>query len=201
MKSSVLVKSAMALALTAGFSVTANAGCGNGSLYCGSSNGSTIQPLSSFNSGSSSFVGFSSSESTTGPISMSGLGTNEFLSPTSCPVDVNGLQPGQTVLGCYQVNNQQQSTERYHYGAPHTVRAVRPIVYVRYPVPVPVYGVPVPVRTPVWGVRRGFGGGFGPGFGGGFGPGFGGGFGPGFGGGFGSCGGPIVPRWGGGCGR
>lgn len=147
MKPSVLIKGAMALALTAGFSASANAQCSNGSLYCGSS-GSTIQPLSSYNSGAAQYIPFSSNASTSGNISIAGLGANESLTPTSCPVNVNGLQSGESVLGCYQVMKQNQSTVRYHYGAPNTVRMVRPIVYVRYPVPTPVYRIPVPVPTP-----------------------------------------------------
>lgn len=171
MKPSVLVKSVMTIAMTAGFAASASAGCGNGSLYCGGS--SNIQPLSAYNTGTTQYVPFSSPATTTSNISLAGLGANESLSPTSCPVDVNGLQPGQSVLGCYQVMKQNQSTVRYHYGAPNTVRYVRPVIYVRYPVPTPVYHVPVPVPTPVpgrfFGPQPGFG--FGPAFGPGFGPG------------------------------
>lgn len=166
MKPSVLVKSAMALALTVGFSATASASCGN-NLYCGTS-GSTQT--------SAQYVPFSSTASTTGNITIPGLGSNERLSPTSCPVNVNGLQSGQSVLGCYQVERQQAtvSNVRYHYGAPNTVRHVRPIVYVRYPVPTPVIGVPYPVPTPIY--RPGFHQGFMPGFR------------PGM------CGGPVLPN-------
>jgi len=153
MKKSVLVKSALALALTAGFSTAANAGCGNGSLYC---SGSSFNNTSF--SGTSQYVPFTSSAPTTGPVSLSGLGSNEYLSPTSCPVDVNGLQSGQSVLGCYQVVKRQQQTVRYHYAAPTTVRVVRPVIYVRYPVPTPYYTyAPQPCAAPffrpapVWG--------------------------------------------------
>jgi len=147
MKKSLLMKSVVGLAMAAGFSATANAGCADGSLYCNASNsGSSYTSFSNYNS-SAQYMPFTSSASAAGPISMSGLGSNEFLSPTSCPVDVNGLQPGQSVLGCYQVMKQ-QPTVRYHYAPPQTVRVVRPVIYVRYPVPTPVYGVPVPVYGP-----------------------------------------------------
>ncbi len=169
MKKLILVKSVMALALTAGFSSAANASCSAGSVYCGSS---SLQPLSSYSSSSSlgtsytggsysssygtssapTLVPFSSSAATTGPIRMSGLGASEYLQPTSCPVNVNGLQSGQSVLGCYSVMKQSQSSS-IHYGAPQTVRVVRPIIYVRYPVPTPVFNVPVPVPVPVFGPR------------------------------------------------
>ena len=177
MKPTVLVKSAMALALTAGFSVTAGASCGN-NLYCGSSGSANLQPLSSYNSGATQYVPFTSTASTSGNISIPGLGINESLAPTSCPVNVNGLQSGQSVLGCYQVMRQTtpKPTVRYHYGAPNTTRVVRPIVYVRYPVPTPVIGVPYPVPTP----RPVFRPGFHPGFVPAFRPGM--------------CGGPVLPH-------
>lgn len=170
MKPTVLVKGAMALALTAGFSATASASCGN-SLYCGTSGSSTLQPLSTYNSGSQ-YVPFSSTASSSGNITIPGLGQNESLAPTSCPVNVNGLQSGQSVLGCYQVMRQQQQTSnvRYHLGAPNTTRVVRPIVYVRYPVPTPVIGIRYPVPTPIYG--HGFGHGHGHGYGQGYGMGF-----------------------------
>jgi len=170
MKKSILVKSAIALALTAGFSSSASASCSAGSVYCGST---SMQPLSSYSSSSSlgtsytggsytssygsssapTLVPFSSAAATTGPIRMNGLGSSEYLQPTSCPVNVNGLQSGQSVLGCYSVMKQSQQASRIHYGAPQTVRVVRPIIYVRYPVPTPVYNVPVPVPMPFYGPR------------------------------------------------
>ncbi len=179
MKPSVFVKSAVALALTAGFSATAGASCGN-NLYCGSSGSTSIQPLSSYN-GATQYVPFTSSQSTSGNISIPGLGASETLSPTSCPINVNGLQSGQSVLGCYQVMRQTpQPTVRYHLGAPNTTRVVRPIVYVRYPVPTPVIRVPYPVQIP----RPAFGPGFYPGFHPGVMPAFR----PGM------CGGPVLPN-------
>ena len=163
---SAFVRSAVALALTAGFSATAGASCGN-NLYCGTS-GSTSTPAQ--------YVPFSSTASTNGNITIPGLGANERLAPTSCPVNVNGLQAGQSVLGCYQVERQQAtvSNVRYHLGAPNTVRVVNPIIYVRYPVPTPVITVPYPVPTPIY--HRGFHPGYLPAFR------------PGM------CGGPVLPH-------
>ena len=150
----VLIKSAIALAMTAGVSTTAAAGCGAGSLYCNS--GSSVPSLSTYNStsyssyssGATQYVPFSSASApSNGSFSIAGLGSNEFLQPTSCPVNVNGMQAGQSVLGCYSVMKQ---TPRITYAQPHTTRIVRPIIYVRYPVPTPVYTVPVPVPTPYY---------------------------------------------------
>ncbi len=73
-----------------------------------------------------------------------GLGDNETLLPTSCPTSVYNPQ-GAKVLGCYTVN---KPVVRQVYVQPqiHTVRVVRPVIYVRYPVPTPV-AVPVMTRT------------------------------------------------------
>jgi len=187
MKPSVFVKSAVALGMTAGFSATAGASCGN-NLYCGSSGSTTMQPLSSYNTSynnsAAQYVPFTSTQSTSGNISIPGLGATESLTPTSCPVDVNGLQSGQSVLGCYQVMRQTpQPTVRYHLGAPNTTRVVRPIVYVRYPVPTPVYGIRYPVPTPrPMPMPYGYGAGFG------FHPGMMPAFRPGM------CGAPVLPH-------
>lgn len=148
------------LAVTvATFSVAgaASASCGAG-LYCGQSGASMVQPLSSW-SGHSSASQYSSSQSYatlsaqqadsaygTGSISetysapithsfsgslnsISGLGANESLQPTTCPVNVHDNGEG-TVLGCYNVVKPVPQTTYY--------RVVRPVVYVRYPVPVAV---------------------------------------------------------------
>ena len=62
-----------------------------------------------------------------------GLGYGESLQPTSCPVSVNS-PAGSRVLGCYSVVRQVAApVARTTY-----YRVVRPVVYVRYPVPVPV---------------------------------------------------------------
>lgn len=68
--------------------------------------------------------GFSGSTS-----GVTGLGANESLQATSCPVSVYNPGGGK-VLGCYNVVKPVPQTTYY--------RVVRPIVYVRYPVPVAV---------------------------------------------------------------
>jgi len=68
--------------------------------------------------------GFSGSTS-----SVAGLGAGESLQATSCPVNVYNPGGGK-VLGCYNVVKPVPQTTYY--------RVVRPIVYVRYPVPVAV---------------------------------------------------------------
>jgi hypothetical protein len=69
-----------------------------------------------------------------------GLGHNERLHPTSCPVAVHNPQAHQ-VAGCYKVVKQ-WTPPQVQRPAPHRVyyRVVRPIIYVRYPVPVCVTG-------------------------------------------------------------
>jgi len=61
--------------------------------------------------------------------SIPGLGHNERLQATSCPVNVHGMSEGR-VIGCYNVVKPVAHTSYY--------RIVRPIIYVRYPVPVAV---------------------------------------------------------------
>ena len=68
--------------------------------------------------------GFSGSTS-----SVAGLGAGESLQATSCPVSVHNPGGGK-VLGCYNVVKPVPQTTYY--------RVVRPVVYVRYPVPVAV---------------------------------------------------------------
>ena len=96
--------------------------------------------------------GFSGSTS-----SVAGLGLNESLQATSCPVSVHNPDGGK-VLGCYNVVKPVPQTTYY--------RVVRPVVYVRYPVPVavPYYsGCTVVTHTSRYGDRSGAGnqGGFG----------------------------------------
>jgi len=69
---------------------------------------------------------FSFSGSTQG---LPGLGHNESLQPVNCPVNVHGTGEGR-VLGCYNVVKPVPQTTYY--------RVVRPVIYVRYPVPVAV---------------------------------------------------------------
>ena len=61
--------------------------------------------------------------------SVPGLGMNESLQATNCPVNVYGSGEGR-VLGCYNVVKPVPQTTYY--------RVVHPVVYVRYPVPVAV---------------------------------------------------------------
>lgn len=134
----------------------ASAGCGN-SLYCGDAGASAsytsgysqnndygYAPSSSYTTTMSStqadanYGTGSISESYTGastygfsgsPQSLPGLGANESLQATNCPVNVYGNGEG-TVLGCYNVVKPVPQTTYY--------RTVRPVIYVRYPVPVAV---------------------------------------------------------------
>jgi len=149
------------------FASAASAGCGS-STYCGSNTSSTLPSLSSWNgsstgasysyngtssrySPSTSYTSTMSSYATdatygTGSISetytssdtyafsgsttsIPGLGANESLQMTSCPTNVYGTGEGR-VLGCYNVVKAVPQTTYY--------RVVRPIIYVRYPVPVAV---------------------------------------------------------------
>lgn len=71
----------------------------------------------------------------TGSTSILGLGSNEQLVPTNCPVSVHNPEGGK-VLGCYAV----AKPAPVYRAAPvvNYTRVVRPIIYVRYPVPTPV---------------------------------------------------------------
>ena len=159
-----IIKSAAALAATLSFAGAASAGCGTG-MYCGQTM-SASQPLSTWSSNSGASYSFSGasngyapsqayttmssyeadatygtgsisqtySDSNTysfsgSPASVPGLGYNERLQATNCPVNVYGSGEG-TVLGCYNVVKPVPQTTYY--------RVVRPVVYVRYPVPVAV---------------------------------------------------------------
>ena len=99
---------------------------------------------------SSTIVPFTTTSANLSSYRVPGMGANEFLSPTHCPVNVYNPE-GVQVLGCYQVSKPapvRLITPRYH-----TVRVVRPIVYVHYPVHVPV-AVPV-CRNQHWHSRYG----------------------------------------------
>ncbi len=82
---------------------------------------------SAYEGGNVEMFGFSGSTS-----SVPGLGMGESLQATNCPVGVYN-PTGARVLGCYNVVKQVPQT--------NYLRVVRPIVYVRYPVPT---AVPVP---------------------------------------------------------
>lgn len=70
---------------------------------------------------------------------VSGLGLNESLQATTCPVSVDNPN-GAKVLGCYNVVKPQPKPRPVVRTVVRTVptvyQVVRPIVYVRYPVPV-----------------------------------------------------------------
>ena len=87
--------------------------------------------------------------------SVPGLGAGESLQATSCPVSVYNPGGGK-VLGCYNVVKPVPQTTYY--------RVVRPIVYVRYPVPVAVpywSGCTVVTHASRYGDRWGQGGHYG----------------------------------------
>jgi hypothetical protein len=83
-----------------------------------------------------------------------GLGPNESLHPTRCPISVHNPN-GHQVTGCYKVVKR-WTPPQVHRPAPHRVyyRVVRPIIYVRYPVPVCVTGGCTP--QPYGGSRYGY---------------------------------------------
>jgi len=154
-----IFKGAATLVATLSLAGAASANCGTG-MYCGDASANTMSswtgqspasygasdrftPSQSYSTMSSyqadstygtgsisqtysdhSTYGFSGS-----PTSVPGLGYNESLQSTNCPVNVYGAGEG-TVLGCYNVVKPVPQTTYY--------RVVRPVVYVRYPVPVPV---------------------------------------------------------------
>lgn len=117
----------------------AHAGCMNGS-YCTLaptshasvtsqySSTASYMSLGSYQGAAAQTYGFSGS-----PASLPGLGYNESLRPTTCPTAVYNPNGGK-VLGCYNVVKPVAQTSYY--------RIVRPVIYVRYPVPVavPQYG-------------------------------------------------------------
>ena len=158
--SRILQTAAIVLATTA-FASAASANC-NGSNYCSSSNsytanhGAYSSSMDYSSASSYSYAGVMSDAEASanygsGSISntyvggdvqmhgfhgaatsVPGLGAGEYLQNTNCPTNVYNPDGGR-VLGCYNVVKQVPQT--------NYVRVVRPIVYVRYPVPVavPVY--------------------------------------------------------------
>ena len=144
-----IFKAVAATAATLSLASVASANCGNG-LYCGQSSWTGLSSAGQYSSASQFVPTLSSFEADrtygTGsisetysdtntfsfsgsPVSVPGLGVNERLQATNCPVNVHGSGEG-TVLGCYNVVKPVPQTTYY--------RVVRPVVYVRYPVPVAV---------------------------------------------------------------
>ena len=89
-----------------------------------------------YTDGSNTIVPFTTTSASLSNYRVPGMGSNEFLSPTTCPVNVYN-PGGAQVLGCYQVSK--PAPVRVSVPSYHTVRVVRPVIYVRYPVPTPVY--------------------------------------------------------------
>lgn len=101
--------------------------------------------------------GFSTTEIASAPLTSSiigGLGVNESLQPTTCPVAVHNPE-GAQVLGCYNVVKPVPApvvqTRTIVQTVPTVYQVVRPVVYLRYPVPVPC-GAPQVINA-----RYGFG--------------------------------------------
>jgi len=149
---------------------TASASCGG--LYCSNGGTPTLAPISSYGSSygstgymssvpatTSTYSGYSNTSYASGSQSGSssyssntqiipfsgvpqGLGANESLVPTNCPVNVYNPNGGD-VVGCYSVVKTRPPVAVQNY-----VRVVRPVIYVRYP---------VPVQVPSCGMNSGYG--------------------------------------------
>ena len=132
-----LYKAAAVAIATLGLSSTAFAGCNSGS-FCGASSSS----YSSYSTVSPQVVPFQTTVSNVSNVRLAGLGANERLCPTQCPVNVHNPNGGK-VLGCYNVCKTAPVVNTSYVQT--YVRVVRPIIYVRYPVPTPVE---VPVYLP-----------------------------------------------------
>lgn len=139
-----IFKGAAVAVATVSLASVASANCGT--TYCGqTSTHAWSAPTSSFSTTMSSTQadatygtgsisqtysgGFSDSS-----VSLAGLGANEGLQARNCATNVHGTGEGR-VIGCYDVVQQVPQTTYY--------RVVRPVVQVRYPVP-----VAVPVASP-----------------------------------------------------
>lgn len=110
--------------MTYGSSYTGNSYSGVMSDAEANSTYGTGSISSAYAGGDVELYGFSGSTT-----SVAGLGYGESLQSTNCPVNVYNPS-GARVLGCYNVVKQVPQT--------NYVRVVRPVVYVRYPVPTPV---------------------------------------------------------------
>ncbi|RKQ69362.1 hypothetical protein DES40_2162 [Litorimonas taeanensis] len=131
-----------ALISVAGLTITASAQASCGGNFCTTANTvvksappwtatqtSNYQATSHYSNNATRYYGFAGS-----PTTIPGLGANESLRPTVCPVNVYNPNGGK-VLGCYNVvktMTYKQAPQMTYY------RIVRPIVYIRYPVPVAV---------------------------------------------------------------
>jgi hypothetical protein len=118
-------------------------------------------------------VPFSTSVSSISKYRIPGMGANEHLCPTQCPVSVLNPEGGK-VMGCYEVCSPvpapapvrvavpQRRVRVVHpiipvpYPVPVRVQVVHPVIYVRYPVPTPapVFVQPRPAAYPVCGINQ-----------------------------------------------
>ncbi|NNC36143.1 MAG: hypothetical protein EX271_02210 [Acidimicrobiales bacterium] len=105
-----------------------------------------------YTDGSNTIVPFTTTSASLTNYRVPGMGANEFLSPTKCPVSVYNPE-GAQVLGCYQVSK--PAPVRVSVPNYHDVRVVRPIIYVRYPVPTPL-PMPMPVCGNAYGQAYGY---------------------------------------------
>jgi len=140
------------------FGTTSSAVCASGQTrlgngYCASTTSSSSAGFSSGYTASSS-ASYGSTSHSTGQVvpftttvskisnfKVPGMGNNEYLSPTTCPTNVYN-PGGNKVLGCYKVVKPVQTVRPVPQIRYQQVRVVRPIIYVRYPVPMPV---PMPI--------------------------------------------------------
>jgi len=150
------------------YGVTRAAACPSGSTrardgYCmsnrhsssvGSANSTSFASSSSYRSKGQT-VPFTTSVSKISNYRVAGMGRDEFLSPTTCPVNVYN-PGGHKVLGCYSVVKPVRAAKPVQVIRPvpqiryQQVRVVRPIIYVRYPVPTLMpLPMPIPMRIPV----------------------------------------------------
>ncbi len=143
-----LIKVAATAAASLALSSAAYAGCNTGS-YCGASampglsNYSFQSSAMSYHQPAPQVVPFSTRHANVSNLSIAGMGPNERLCPTQCPVSVHNPEGGK-VLGCYNVCKPVAPTVTPVHVQSY-IRVVRPVIYVRYPVPTPV---PVPVYLP-----------------------------------------------------
>lgn len=79
-------------------------------------------------------------------VSMPGLGAGERLCKVECPVSVD-LNPGERVLDCFAVCKPKPQPHMSYQTYTKAYQVVRPVIYVRYPVP--VYVPPAPRPTPM----------------------------------------------------
>lgn len=94
--------------------------------------------LSTSSSFSSRSISSTSSNYSVSPLTRSvvtGLGVNESLQATNCPVAVHNPS-GAKVLGCYNVVKPKPVVRTVVRSVPTVYQVVRPVIYVRTPVPV-----------------------------------------------------------------